>query len=382
MVNAANYGTLKICHQTKNDFQMFYDNFFLVLPDGKTVVGPDGSDNNKLIMEDITQNNPRVIATHNDHTQTVLFDSLTESLLVGDLLGHVKQYKKENGSFTLLKDYGNVNVGQVKSSAQVGRFAIFGGEDNTLVAIDVKNQKILKRSVETAYEEIHNLQICLMNHHRIFLSVSGYDSDFSSELTDLFDVSSLAMNDPTTLKNFPFKDLSEANQRFLIQQMTIESQEETIEELKKCKNENEILKRKLEEAESNYQSLKEKYESILIENESIRNKFLLLKPEIDTKNQRLIKKFFIFDKLRRQYVHKLHNPPKFTFFDQEDQSQTIVDMEKEIELLNDRNSNIFECLQKSIENEKKTKIKNQSLRIKRKEIQKELQEFQTFISEW
>ena len=78
-------------------------------------------------MEDITKRNPKVITKNNSLIHTILFDSLTETLLVGDDNGHVKQYQmtykskffgllKNSDLFTLLKDYGDLGVGQVLES--------------------------------------------------------------------------------------------------------------------------------------------------------------------------------------------------------------------------------------------------------------------------
>ena len=111
MVNAANQSIIKILHETKNKFVALYENSFLVLPDGKTVVGSDGLNYKNLIVEDITLRNPKKIGTQVDKILSVNFDSLTQSLLVGDFEGHVKQYKKKDESFTMVKNYGNIGIG-------------------------------------------------------------------------------------------------------------------------------------------------------------------------------------------------------------------------------------------------------------------------------
>ena len=210
---------------------MFLENHFLVLPDGKTVVGPDASDRTKLIMEDITQGNRTEIATHGGIILTLLFDPRTETLLVGDQSRHVKQYKRENKSFTLIKDYGDVGVDWIWSSARVGEFAIFGGDNPSLVAIAIKNQPLHKGVLKTAYKSVYSLQVCFTNNHKILLSVSGSDPNFSPDKSDLFDVTCMAVYDPNLREVFPFKDLSQANKTIVNLQMTIQAQQETIDEL-------------------------------------------------------------------------------------------------------------------------------------------------------
>lgn len=358
---------------------MPYENDFVVLPDGKTIVGSDGTDPKKLMMEDITKKNPRQIMTHNKEIGTLLFDSLTQSLLVGDGNGHVTQYKKENGSFTMVKEYGNVGVGGVMSHAQVRGFAIFAGDNRSLIAIDIKNQKLVKRYVETAYEFILSLQVCLTNNHRIFLTVSGWKPDFSSGKSDIFDVTCMAIKDSSSLQKFPFKDLSKANETILIQQMAIESKEETISKLKKYEYEIEIYKQKLDELENKYKYMKEASELIFYENQITKNSFLLLEPRIEFQNKRLISKLFMIDNLRKQYTHHLHNPPKFTSFDREDQSQTILKLEEEIQSLGNQQAQNLKCLQQSIQIQKKNKKDSESLRSKKEKIKKQLIDFQGFI---
>ena len=379
MMNANSDSSVKISYKGNNNFQAAYLNHFLVLPDAKTIVGVDGSDREKLVMEDISEGKSTLIGKNSDEISSLLFHSPTQSLLVGDIDGYIKQYKKLNGSFTLVKDYGDVDVGSIWSSAQVGQFAIFGGSNGSLVVIDIKNKMFIKGFLETAYESINSLQVCFTNYHRIFLSVSGIKPDFSSGKSNIFDITCMGRNDPSSFKNFPYKNLSEANQAILVQQMAIESLEEKIEGLNKYKYEHAIYKQKLKEAEIKYQSLEKKYQSNKIENESIRDKFLILKPKIDKKNKRLNQKLFIIDKLRRQYTQKFHEPPKFTFFDNEDKSKTISDLENEISLLNDRNIHIANYFHQSIENQKINKEKEESLKIKSEKIEKQILDFYDFI---
>lgn len=50
---------------------------------------------------------------------------MTKSLFVGDQVGTVAQYQKENDSFSLVKNYGHIGVGIVSCSALVGGFVYF-----------------------------------------------------------------------------------------------------------------------------------------------------------------------------------------------------------------------------------------------------------------
>ena len=190
-MNASNHSTIKIRDQTQNKFFVSYENSFLVLPDGKTVVGPDGSDRKKLMMEDITQGNPKEIGTHGDSIITVLFDSLTQSLLVGDNKGHVKQYKNKNGFFTMVKDYGKVGVDRLVSSTQVGGFAIFGGQKNSLVAINIFEQRVYAGLLTSPFEWTCSLQVCESAGSKVYLSFGGKFFEYFSNIPDYLDMTLL-----------------------------------------------------------------------------------------------------------------------------------------------------------------------------------------------
>ena len=191
MVNDANHSTIKTRHQSRNEFYVQFENHFLVLPDGKTIVGVDGSDLKKLMIEDITSRNPRPIGTNDGEISNVLFDSLTQSLLVGDFDGHLKQYKKVNQSFTIVKDYGELDVGCVLSSTQVGRFAIFGGNNRSLVAIDICEQQDCSGLIKSPFGWTNSLQVCEDVNSNVYLSLGGICPDYSSDASDYLDMTLL-----------------------------------------------------------------------------------------------------------------------------------------------------------------------------------------------
>lgn len=131
---------IKINKETAHKFYSNFENNFIFLPDGKTIVGPDASESQNLMKEDISINNPTLIAEYWDTINTILYDPKTKNLFLVDDTKHVVQYKKEDKSdtFTFFKDYGDLNIGCVISSAKVGDFAIFGGwNSHKIAAIDL-----------------------------------------------------------------------------------------------------------------------------------------------------------------------------------------------------------------------------------------------------
>ena len=210
MVNAANDSTIKIRHQTQNKFWVDYENQFLVLPDAKTVVGADASFPKKLMVEVISQGNPRQIGTHGGLIETVLFHSLTQSLLVGGKSGHVKHYQKMNQSFTMVKDYGDVGVGLIYSSTQVGLLAVFGGSNRLLVAIDICKQRVCPGRLKSPFGSTYSLQVCQGTLPNVYLSVGGRSPKYSSDASDFLDVT-LLYNDHAKDSPKFLKSLNHAN---------------------------------------------------------------------------------------------------------------------------------------------------------------------------
>ena len=190
-MDAVNGSTIKIHHQTQNKFFVEFENSFFVLPDGKIVIGPDGSDGKKLMMEDITEGNPTQIVTHSDKISTLLFDSLTQSLLVGDYKGHVHHYKKENQSFTMIKDYGDMDVGPVLTSTQIGNFAIFRGTKRCLFGINISEQVIYDFLQKNPFLKTYSLQVCEGVGSKFYLSILGESPEYSSNASDFLNVTKL-----------------------------------------------------------------------------------------------------------------------------------------------------------------------------------------------
>ena len=202
-----------------------------MLPDAKTVIGVDYSDKYKLMIEDITQGNPRQIGTHRSWISTVLFDSLTQSLLVGDNKGHVKQYKKLNQSFTMVKDYGDVGLNSVLSSTIVGGFAVFGGDFYSLVAIDISEQRFCARLPKSPYLFTYSLQVCEGVGSDVFLSLGGTSPEYSSDATDFLDVTLLYKGQKKDSAKL-FEEMNQADALLEKKDLLIKSLNLKIEKLK------------------------------------------------------------------------------------------------------------------------------------------------------
>ena len=143
------------------------------------------------MMEDITVKNPRQIGTSSGDISNVIFHSKTQSLLIGDNDGHIEQYKKLSGSFTMVKDYRNLGLGIVYSSTQVGRFAIFGGNRNSLVTIDISEQRLCPGHLKSPFEWTYSLQVCEGAGSKVYLSLGGRCPKSHSDVSHFLDVTLL-----------------------------------------------------------------------------------------------------------------------------------------------------------------------------------------------
>ena len=135
----------------------------------------NGPNHGTLTIEDITRNKAVSFGKHKGTIQTLLYDEVTGTLFAGDITGRIKQYKRGNSGnpFSLLKDFGDVAIGQVYSSAQVGAFAFFGGEFCSVVAIDIYKRLLCKGTVKSAFWRTFCLQVCQGLNSKLYLSAGA-----------------------------------------------------------------------------------------------------------------------------------------------------------------------------------------------------------------
>ena len=163
-----------------------------MLPDAKTVVASffNGIDYKTLCAEDITTGNKSQVGTHSGNISTVLYDEASRTLFAGDNSGYVIQYQKseDSASFSQLKNYWNVGIGYLYSSTLVKNLAIFGGNNNRIIAIDIDSKQVLPGSVITSFQCIRTLTPCEVSRSRTLLSVGGSRVNYSDTRTHIFEV--------------------------------------------------------------------------------------------------------------------------------------------------------------------------------------------------
>lgn len=201
-------------NETKNKFWSIFENTFVVLPDEKTIVGVDTKIESTLVVEDMTTNKSASFGKNENYILNLLYDKVSETLFAGDSGGYIKQYKRSRKiePFSLVKDYGNVGIQDVFSSAQVGRYAFFGGFDRSVVAINIDERQLCKGKIESPFESTFSLQACRGSRSKFYLSLGGANPDYISNTSDFLDVTGIYENQKMVID----QDDQEVNEMLII----------------------------------------------------------------------------------------------------------------------------------------------------------------------
>lgn len=245
-------------------------------------------------------NNPVTFGRHGSRISTVLFDEVTQSLFAGDVHGHVVQYKRRSNPdapFAVTKDFGDVGTGRVTCCSQVLGFGVFGGKNGKIVAINIKEERRVQGSLPTAFKSVLSLEGCLGENFETALAVSGEEADYSSGRSDFFDLGGLLKDCPVPLEDFPFKELSQANQTVLHQKVKIRFQEDAIRVLTERTEQDEL---ELGRLRTRLDRLEKKYQEVVLEKEKDGNRLGLLEARFKNEKNRFSKKVnLMFHDLRK-----------------------------------------------------------------------------------
>jgi hypothetical protein len=205
IINAANQETIKPVHVTTNRFECSFESDFLVLSNGKRILGPDFLHRNSFTLETIGEPSPPRRVNFVGENQkcvfqhiikTFWFDEKTNSFFIGKSGGHLKQYTRGSCSYSwkLVKDYGDVGIQVPVSSCGFENLAVFGGSFNKVAVVDTHKRKLV-RVLETAVGMISSLEICKVSECRVYLVVIGSELDYSKGQKDLIDIADLVKKD-------------------------------------------------------------------------------------------------------------------------------------------------------------------------------------------
>ena len=261
---------------SSSKFGVFYENQFVVLDDAKHVIGVDARDGRSLIIENLKNGKAdKFLLSQSFHLfKTLVYDEKTGFLYSGGIDGHLHKYKINKASklFQRVIDYGDLRIGLVISSHRFLDFVFFGGDRGRIRVLNLLTGELLPGSLETSIWYIYSLHVCVKSHDEIYLTVSGGESDYSDDKTDLFDVSGLFLNNPVMLQKYLSENLINDGEATLFQSSIIENQAETAQELFKKKD---LYKAELNEMHLKYNHLKKKNDQLQNNKYMIKNKKLI-----------------------------------------------------------------------------------------------------------
>ena len=134
---------------------------------------------------------PMQIHKKGSEISTMIFNQNLNSLLVGKENGCLLQFERDLfGDLKKLKDYGDIELGEISASDWLGDFAVVGGDTWMISLINMKKREVIQKKIKTAIELIYSLQFCKVSLNQIYLVVGGIGrKDYSDSKTDWFDVS-------------------------------------------------------------------------------------------------------------------------------------------------------------------------------------------------
>lgn len=135
-----------------------------VLSDEATVVGINSADVLTVLKQSISDHSAPIVAydTRIASVFTLAADEPKNALFVGGFnysSGRIVQCNLSSGR--VIRDYGDVGIGDIMSSASFGRLRFFGGgESFRFGVIDAQARRVAHEPLATAVEFIHSVAVC------------------------------------------------------------------------------------------------------------------------------------------------------------------------------------------------------------------------------
>ena len=277
-------------YTSSSQFGVCFENNFVFTDDGRHLIGVDGTNYNCVRVEDITTGSSFSFGYHNDFIFTLIFDQDSGTLLAGEWDKYLIQYDLDlvNKKFREVRDFGDLGIGYVYSSFRFMQYVFFGGSNYKLKVFDLSSKEMLPGHIKTGVRDIYSLQVCAIDKSRIFLAVLGLNYKYSSNKSDLYDLSDLmkSVTIPKELTN-PLKyvsvsDLKSKEAEFLNAIKTISQQEDRIHKLRQKNKSIPVLENKLKRLEQKLTQKQSQHQSLLNEHQTLQNKHNQLKKNISS----------------------------------------------------------------------------------------------------
>ena len=193
IIQKQSYGPVYADRESKSHFGVEFENNFLLSDDGHYLIAPDASDGRRILVEDLRKGSWFRFGENKKVILTLFFDEDSRTLLAGDRNGHLVEYELdlENNKGRTTKKHGDLKIGWIRSSSGAMGLVLLGGSRNNARVYDLSSKKVLSGDIETAIGYIFSLQVCVVDKSRLYMAVVGYNSNYSSTESDLYDLEGL-----------------------------------------------------------------------------------------------------------------------------------------------------------------------------------------------
>ena len=184
---------------SKIKYRWIFKNQLYIMQDQKTIIGVEynyENDHSILVLEDImNQDINSSFIKFGDHSKeitTILVDHEENYILSAGDDKKVVQYalNANNDCIKMVKDYGNLDIGLIKSSLRIGNIAIFGGNDQEVRVVFINKKQVWNKPIKLKSDIINSLEICRLNgsDSKIILALNGLNYTNPKLNTDYLDI--------------------------------------------------------------------------------------------------------------------------------------------------------------------------------------------------
>ena len=201
VINANNMDFIEPCFVSKTNFRWNYQEQLQILNNQKTLVGVEDNndeDHSEIVIEDITNTDPNYVPvkfpTGGIEIYTILIDEERMCMFIGNWKGMLVEFSLDTNGYSrkIVKDYGDLGIGNIRSSLKIGNIAVFGGTKSSVALIDIDNTQNLGIISDLAVGSIYSIELCRVKNNKsdvkLLLTVTGRDYDYSSSKTDVLDI--------------------------------------------------------------------------------------------------------------------------------------------------------------------------------------------------
>ena len=141
--------TIKAEYVSKTEFYWENQDNLQILNDQKTFIGVEQNEENyfyDIVIEDISDTDsnyvPIKFSSDQSYISSILIDEDKNCMFTGCLNGILVQYSLDIRGYSrkIIKDYGDLRIGEIISCFRFRNIAVFGGDKSSIAFIDIENK--------------------------------------------------------------------------------------------------------------------------------------------------------------------------------------------------------------------------------------------------